>query len=263
VQRPTPVTVHGPKEIKMSMPDLYHGDRAKLKVFLMQSELWLGFNADTLNFREPQKVLWATSYMRGRAFAWIETFASDHLMNLGGPGVEDTRDDDTKALFDSWRGFKAGIMRMFGDIDEEHTAERKLLELRQKGPVTAYAAEFQQLAFKTSFGDGSLAALFYKGLKDSVKDEMAHSDRPKELPKMVEDAIRYDNRLYERALERKGHYHIPTNGKKSKERNSWPQPMELDATQKKSFKQKPRLPKEEMERRRRDRLCFECRKEGH
>jgi hypothetical protein len=49
----------------------------------------------------------------------------DHLANL----LLDTREDKTKLLFYTWNNFKVKINCMFGDIDEEHTAERALAVL--------------------------------------------------------------------------------------------------------------------------------------
>jgi hypothetical protein len=48
--------------------------------------------------------------------------------------------------------------------------------------------------------------VFYRGLKDGVKGELACMDRPADddLAKLEERAIRIDNQLYERALEKKG-----------------------------------------------------------
>jgi hypothetical protein len=34
---------------------------------------------------DVEKVLWATSFLRGRAFDWIETFVSDYLKNVSDP----------------------------------------------------------------------------------------------------------------------------------------------------------------------------------
>src|SRR5438552_8575972 len=259
----TPASGKEPVRVKMPLPDTYDGSRAKLKAFLMQSELYIGFNGHMFA-NEPQKVLWAASFMRGRAFDWIQTFTADHLANLGATGPNgavlqaDTRDDETKILFYTWGNFKTRINRMFGDIDEERTAEEALGRLKQKGATTAYAAEFQQHSFKTGWNEDSLKYAFYKGLKDSVKDDMSHMEkRPETLQAMITQAILIDNRLYERALERKGQYR-QGNFKKGQQRQRWPEAMEID-----SDKQGPRLSKEELDRRRKNKLCFECGKEGH
>ena len=71
---------------------------------------------------------------------------------------------------------------MFGNIDKERTAEKALRRLKQKGATTAYITEFQQHFFKTGQNEDSLKYAFYKGLKDSVKDDIFYIEkRPKIL----------------------------------------------------------------------------------
>ena len=146
----TPATTVVTQEVvrvKMPLPDNYDGSRTKLKAFIMQAELYIGFN-QIMFANEPQKVLWAASFMRGRAFEQIQTFIEDHLSNLPIASLDrevvqkDIRNNKTKILFLLWNNFKNKICQMFGDIDKEHIAKKALNRLRQKGAATAYAAEF-------------------------------------------------------------------------------------------------------------------------
>jgi len=66
---------------------------------------------------------------------------------------------------------------MFGNINKEHIAERAFKKLRQKGAAISYAAEFQAHSFKTGWNNDFLKAQFYKGLKDTVKDDMLHMEK--------------------------------------------------------------------------------------
>ena len=94
--------------------------------------------------------------------------------------------------------------------------------MRQKGSAASYTAEFQQYSGKTDWNDDALKAQYYRGLKDGVKDEIARSDRPEDLQAMISLAVKIDNRIYERGLERKGQY-VPSGYKKKGERKSyWP-----------------------------------------
>lgn len=251
------------KNLRMVLPDTYSGERTKLKAYLLQSELFIGFNSTKFN-SETEQVLWASSLLRGGALNWIEPFLTDYMDHKNAAGqVTAGSTDETIKIFQTWKGFKEKITRVFGDIDQERTAERHLQNLRQKGPATSYTAEFQQYMGKTDWNDEALKAQYYRGLKDVVKDEISRSDRPDDLQEMIEMAIRVDNRMYERSLERRGHYSMP-NTRKGKGRGnyggSWPQPMELDATY---SKPKGKPSKETMDKRRRDKLCFECGLPGH
>ena len=78
-------------------------------------------------------------------------------------------------------------------------------------------------------------AAYYKGLKEEVKDDMARQERPETLEDMTDLAIRIDQRLYERRLERQGEYHHTAHRNK-KSRGGYVKdhggykPMELDMT---------------------------------
>jgi len=85
-------------------------------------------------------------------------------------------------------------------------------------------------------------AAFYQGLKDEVKDKLAKQDQPDEFPNYVAMAVRIDNRLYERRMEKKAGYYPQrkyqaNTGKKFQNRRgntsygSHPGPIEIDAIQ--------------------------------
>ena len=83
---------------------------------------------------------------------------------------------------------------MFSNINKEHTAERDLRDLRQKGAATVYVAEFQQYSFRTGQNNNSLKAQFYKGLKDSIKDNMLYIDKQlRTLQAIITQVILIDN----------------------------------------------------------------------
>ena len=46
---------------------------------------------------------------------------------------------------------------------------------------------------RTQWGDSALTALFYQGLKEQVKDDIAQGDRPTELYKMIKTAARIND----------------------------------------------------------------------
>ena len=47
-------------------------------------------------------------------------------------------------------------------------------------------------------------AQFYKGLKDKVKDKLVKENRLDEFSNYAAIAVRIDNRLYERCMEKRG-----------------------------------------------------------
>jgi hypothetical protein len=146
---------------------------------------------------------------------------------------EEVWDDKTTKIFNSYERFTRELIAVFGEVDEERTAEREIRQLRQTGPASKYTAEFQRIIGKIDWNEEALIAQYYQGLKDSVKDELARQNRPDTFNAMVQIAVRIDNRLYERKLERMGQG-SPTNKhrySKKPGKKSWGDPMEIDAIQ--------------------------------
>ena len=82
-------------------------------------------------------------------------------------------------------------------------------------------------ALKTDWNDEAQMAVYYKGFKEIVKNDIAKQERPENLEEMFLLAIRIDQRLYKRRLERKGEYY---GGHARKPKDYYgPRPMELDA----------------------------------
>jgi hypothetical protein len=50
------IVARKPVKVKMPLPDNYDGSRSKLKAYLMQLELYIGFNSHMF-VNKPQKVL--------------------------------------------------------------------------------------------------------------------------------------------------------------------------------------------------------------
>jgi len=249
---------------KIPLPVPFDGTRTKLRPFLAQAELYIGFNI--LQFpADDRKVLWVTSLLSGAAFNWVETYLTDYLENAARPADQEVA---TRRLFGSFSNFKEDITKVFGDIDPNRTAERIIQNLKQTGSAISYSSDFQQYAGRTDWNDEALSAQFYRGLKEHVKDEIARRDRPDTLEGMIETAVKIDNRVFERNLEKRGHYNGGHEKKKKGHHGRWNSPMELDAIQKKPFRKSnngPRKPlsKDEAQRRKEKGLCYECGLPGH
>ena len=219
------------KPLKINTPEPLDGSRGKLQAFFSQVELFFEFNADRFPTNE-HKVLFASTYLRGPAFEWFNSFLTDFLNN-----EPDKRNNDTVEVIQNYSNFKNKLRQVFGDFDKEHLAERKMQSLRQTGSAADYASKFQQLAAQTQWGAVLLVAQFYKGLKDRVKDNVAQVSRPSQLQSMITLAIQIDDQQYKRELEKKGTYNF---GKKDRYQKSPKKdqygmvPMELNATKKRN-----------------------------
>ena len=161
---PAPVII---KPLKINTPELFNGSRGKLRAFFSQIKFFFGFNVDRFS-TDKHKVLFASTYLKGPAFEWFNSFLTDFLNN-----EPDKRDDDTIEATQNYSNFKNKLRQVFGDFDKEHLAERRMQSLRQTGSAADYASKFQQLAAQTQWEAVSLVAQFYKELKDRVKDNVA------------------------------------------------------------------------------------------
>lgn len=100
-------------------------------------------------------------------------------------------------IFNNFKCFITTVTTKFGELDAKRRLEQKLLNLRQKTSVTAYATEFRVEVAKTKLGEKILVMFFWQGLKQYVTDELYKLDRPKTFQPIVEFAIRTDNHYFD------------------------------------------------------------------
>ena len=243
---PVPVII---KPLKINTSEPFEGSRGKLQAFFSQVKLFFGLNAERFP-TDKHKVLFASTYLRGPAFEWFNSFLTDFLNNK-----PDKRDNDMVEVTQNYSNFKNKLRQVFGNFDKKHSAECRMQSLRQTGSAADYASKFQQLAAQTQWGAVLLVAHFYKRLKDSVKDNVARVNQPSQPQSMITLAIRINDRQYERELKKKGTYNF---GKKDRYQKSPKKdeygmvPMELDVTEKRN-----QSPQKET------RKCYNCGKIGH
>jgi len=191
---------NGNHGIKTSNPAEFTGKRTQVKTFKLQCHLAFSMEPEKWT-SQHKRLMYIVSYMKGPAFEFIQPHLEDYLGNLSKP---DDRKESTRRILGSDNRLFEEIRSTFGYGNEQQEAEREIQALRQRGSATKYKAEFQILAARLDWDDNALAALFYQGLKDNIKDELSRDERPDTLREMSETAIRIDTRIWERQLEQKG-----------------------------------------------------------
>ena len=159
--------------------------------------------------------------------------------------------------------FLAEFTNTFNETDRARTATTKLQSLQQQSRVASmYTAKFRQLACDVDWDDNALINAFQWGLCDDVKDLLLNLPDPTSLSETITQAVRCDNRLFERRQERRsisGPYRadaaMPT--KSSTTTTSMPKPIQIDASRIK------KLTPEEKERRQQENLYMYCGGKGH
>lgn len=197
-----PTTTRALEEPRLQVakiPTFDGGDNGTtVQAFLTQARARLLYNPSIS--LEEAKVRYVVGYLGGSAAEWFEPTLRNQLEKQGS-----NRDEETVKIFTDFDYFAKRLKETFGNPDEKRTAERQLQHLRQKGSASKYATEFQQVIAKTGWeDDDALMAAFYAGLKDDVKDELSKEERPELLSEFTTKAIKIDNRIYERRLEKTG-----------------------------------------------------------
>jgi Retrotransposon gag protein len=199
------------------------------------------FNRTSIITNED-KVIFCATYLRGSAYDWFEPTLTNFMENTPADWK-----DATTATFNSYVTFKANLKKVYNGVNEERIVERQLQALRQTGSATEYASKFQQISSRVEWDDAALNATFYTGLKDHVKDKIARMKRLEELAEMIDTAIRIDNRVYERQMERtrgrapfQPRYKANTSRFKKPSQGLYPREMDLDATQHRKKDSHPR-----------------------
>ncbi|KAH7551044.1 reverse transcriptase [Bipolaris maydis] len=186
------------KKPKMATPDKYDGNREGLRTFLTTIELYCGYNEVP---NDEEKILMANTHLKGKAASWMQPYVEDFLKDIDNKGTK----DETRTLFSSWANFKEEMGRIFGEVDAESQAEKAISRLKQTKAVSAYTAEFKQLQARINWDDSALRTVYEAGLKENIKDELVHHDKPKDLYSLIELATRIDTRLWERKEAQKGY----------------------------------------------------------
>ncbi|TIC91053.1 Transposon Tf2-6 polyprotein [Colletotrichum higginsianum] len=265
----------GRDKLKLNSPGTFDGTPGQLKGFLIQIRTYQEFHQS--NFRnETERIIHASTFLRGRALSWFEPYMEDLLDNTT---LEHCK-NETQDIFGSFQGFEHALKSLFQDPDEKRQAERDLSNLRQTKSATHYAAEFRRICARLDYTDDTRIFMFYQGLKEEVKDELAKIDRPDDFLQYVEKAIQIDTRLYERRRE-KGENRRPqantskrynpgprqqnnynSNWRNNQQRNSGPStayghhagPMDVSV----AHKNKPTTRRDP-----KSGVCFNCEKPGH
>lgn len=224
------------KDMKISPPEFFSGDRRKSKKFLLQLKNCFSAQPRRFQNNDANKITFAVSFLRDSAFDWI----SPHL-------------DSDDQLMHSWDEFKRSFNTVFGEIDRTRKAEDEIFSLKQNNrPVSAVVSEFQRLALETRMNNEALFPLFYRTLNDEVKDELCKVARPEHIEDYYRLAISIDDRIFERKREKnlwKNYSRTPLAPQKFED----PVPMIIDNSQTRGP-----LTQQEKLRRRNNNLCLYC-----
>jgi hypothetical protein len=149
---------------KVSTPTPFDGEMKNAETFFRQMTLYITAKASEFP-DEPTKIIFALSYMTGRAQAFANIVIDKIERHNATPA-----DPLTPFPFPTYLDFIQELKDNFADPDERRTAQYKLSQLRQ-GTKTAeeYVLEFRVLADKTDYNDVALVEKFETGINDALR----------------------------------------------------------------------------------------------
>ena len=180
--------VHEPK---VADPPMFGGNQKELEGWITACRL--KFAGQPSRFpRESSKVIFAASFLSGPPKTWIQPLVTAYLSEGPEPKPKE---------FTSFERFIASLKTLYRDPNLERNAMSALSVMEQTSSVAEYISRFTGLSQYTRLNDVGLMQYFYKGLKKTIKDELATRDYStlKELQTL---ATKLDARLHERTIER-------------------------------------------------------------
>jgi hypothetical protein len=248
-----PVNPTHPPDPRIRLPPLFEGKAQEYKSFMAQCTLSFSLGQNTFSTDE-RKVLFIISQLRGPAFKWAEDIA----LNPQHP------------LRHNFEAFKEAMDNVYADRNALDEAEDKLFALRQTVSAAAYASDFLSLAALLDYGDTALRGIFYQGLKPEVKDVIIAIGKAKTLNGLVDQAISYDQRNYQRrqiasttyaARLSSSHSNRPPIANSPYTSSVTPRTPTPSASN--TLSRRPPLTEREKARRRANRLCLYCGQPNH
>ena len=172
------------KEPNVKEPECFSGDTYSLNGFLTQCDLVFALQSSRFA-NDSVKVKYIISFLRGTPLLAIRPLL---LM------------DPSPIMLNNLQLFTNHLRTTYGDPDEVAVATRKLQDLKQTGPASAYFAEFQQYIAIAGWGSGPVVVhMAIQGLKSHLQDELARiAIRPQTIGELIQFIVPLDNRLFER-----------------------------------------------------------------
>ena len=244
------------KPIKARKIKPYNGENQTLQSFLTAIELQMENDGVT---DDARKIRYVGNYLEGRAWYWFEP-----IMREKNTKPEDEWSDRTTKVLSNFANMKKVMRQVFGDIDERTMAAKKLQALRQTKSVRDYITEFQMITSGLDWDEEALMDKFKGGLKQNILNLLiCFPLEPKSLDELMERAQKIDRETANVGSKRQyqaGYMPRNNNGYHGR----------FTARNNDSFLKKDRDgdvqmtgAKVDLEKARKERLCFECGKKGH
>ena len=256
-RQPTPFTTrneqtlsepHIPSKARAKKPEPFSGKRGlDADIFLMKMELYFDDYADA--FDDNRKISTTLSNMgEGDGSKWAQPLLRKWL------------DKELHTYFLSWKNFKAGFTTAFSDPVKKERAIREINTLKQTTSAQQYATQFRLLKDEIGWDEMALIDKYKGGLKTNVQQELMRiginmDTTALSLEQWIEQSIKIDDVLYASAK-----INMTPNGARTYPNKSRPN---QGNTMPQGGTPKERVPKETIDRRKKEGSCLKCGNKGH
>ena len=112
--------------------------------------------------------------------------------------------EQRSSILNNFDTFLAAFSEAFGEHDKIRWTTTKVRSLRQGSrSASLYASEFRQLVCDINWGEEALMSQFQWGLTDDVKYLLLSLPDPQTLNEAISQAVKCDNRLFQRRQDRR------------------------------------------------------------
>ena len=248
-----PIDRTGKKEIVISKPTAFTGDRTRVRRFIQECHGYLHLNRHVYTDDES-KIAFVLALLNDKEAAkWKETYMVNIINEAGA------------VHYPTYQEFLEKFTSHFRPINQAMVANTNLLTLRQgRKSVEEYVSEFRLLASLAGMDSDSasdnlhLINYFRRGLLPAISKKIALSDNiPLTIMGWTDRAIQYDTNYQLEMDMRKGFndYQKPSSSssnykKEKKERDPFAMDIDGMSSEKRAYMMKKGL-------------CFKCEKPGH
>ena len=202
---------------------------------------------------EENKVRVISSYLRGQAWDWFEP-----ILNEANNISKTSWEERTAKIMGNYREFKKALGKVFGELDERKTAAEKLAKLKQTTSVTAYITEFQTIMSSLDWDDEAKEDKYLEGLKQEVRAGLIYyAKEAEDLDELFERTQKIDRELQRNKKDSYLQRHTYTKSGRSLHMGNreYKRDYDGDVIMKGA--------KVDLEKARKEQLCFHCGKKGH
>ena len=228
-------------DLKINPPEEYDGNATALKPFLAHCELVFTMKEEAYKTGKA-RMLYALSYCsKGKALTWKNSIILNQDAFLKTMASRAVTSGATV-----WETFKDQLIDTFADGTSEAVAQHKIMHLKQgERNVEQFNPDFQLLLTEANIPE-TVGMMFYKNaLKPAIRSKIYESgDIPNSLTEWMRRASAIDLGWRESQIGRTQQY-----GKTRVMLTNEPR--------------RERIPEEEFQKRRKEKLCFRCGLKGH